>query len=116
MDKYITDFNWPPSLVPHSLPPKRGAPKKVLITGITGQDGIYMTAFLLFHSQDCCEIHGIIRKNSRGVKILHQFSQVCNQIKTECSITLHHGDVTDTFFMLKIIKEHKFDYVYNFAA
>lgn len=44
---------------------------RILITGITGQDGIYMTAYLLFHLRDCAFIiHGIVRKNSVGLKIL----------------------------------------------
>jgi GDP-D-mannose dehydratase len=40
--------------------------EKVLVTGITGQDGLYMAAHLLLNEKDT-EIHGIVRKNSRGL-------------------------------------------------
>jgi GDPmannose 4,6-dehydratase len=80
--------------------------KSVLITGITGQDGLYMTAFILKNQPDWT-IHGIVRKNSLGLPIVKLMSS---------EIILHYGDVTDSHFMLKVIADSKPFYVYNFAA
>ena len=70
----------------------------------------------MFNTSDKCEIHGIVRKNSRGLKVLEQFEKVCNQINLECSINLHYGDVSDSIFMINLIKTNNFDFIYNFAA
>ena len=85
-------------------------PKRVaLITGITGQDGLYMTAHLLYLQTDYnYTVHGIVRKNSQGLQILEQLNSD--------KIHFHFGDVTDSLFMFKILAEMQPDEVYNFAA
>lgn len=79
--------------------------KKVLITGITGQDGSFLAEFLL---EKGYEVHGIIRRNSteRHDRIVH----IENKIK------LHYGDMTDSLNIVRIIREIEPDEIYNLAA
>jgi GDPmannose 4,6-dehydratase len=80
--------------------------KKALIFGITGQDGSYMTDFLLAKGYD---VHGVARRTS--VPNTTRFEpKVLNQIH------LHSGDVTDAGSVTRIISEVKPDEIYNFAA
>ena len=74
--------------------------KKVLITGITGQDGLYLSEFL--RSKDY-EVHGVIRRSSR------------NDAHTDHCI-LHYGDLTDSTNLIRIIKEVEPDEIYNLGA
>ena len=66
---------WPEGIIPLTLEDQKPHDeiKKVLITGITGQDGLYLTAYLLFH-QDTYDyqVHGFVRKNSGGLYMLEQ--------------------------------------------
>jgi GDP-D-mannose dehydratase len=76
--------------------------RRVLITGITGQDGLYLTSYLLFECRDYnYEIHGIVRKNSANLPWLYQMEEVLskNKLTSIRSITLHTGDLTDALFM-----------------
>ena len=76
---------------PQSLPENSyQTKKKVLITGITGQDGLYMTARL--YSQ--YEVHGIVRKNSNGLLLLQDHFP---------NAVLHFGDTTDSLFINQLI-------------
>lgn len=79
--------------------------KKVLITGITGQDGSFLAEFLLEKNY---EVHGIIRRNSteRHDRIAH----------IESKLHLHYGDLTDSLNIVRIIKEVEPDEIYNLAA
>lgn len=79
--------------------------KKVIICGITGQDGSYLAELLLKKNY---EVHGIVRRSSNDnfIRINHLLNR----------ITLHFGDVLDSLSLLKIISEVKPDEVYNLAA
>ncbi|MBI2559341.1 GDP-mannose 4,6-dehydratase [Candidatus Woesearchaeota archaeon] len=78
--------------------------KKVLIFGITGQDGSYLAEFLL---EKGYEVHGLIRKSATGNKknIMHILDR----------ITLHKGDLADATSIYRIIKNVNPLELYNFA-
>jgi GDPmannose 4,6-dehydratase len=86
--------------------------KKVLITGITGQDGSYLAELLL---EKGYEVHGIIRPSSsiRTARIDHLFNDPTIHGK---SLFLHHGDLTDTTNISTLIRDIEPDEVYNLAA
>ena len=86
--------------------------KIALITGITGQDGSYLTEFLLKKNY---QVHGIIRRSSsiNTGRIDHLFND--NNIKNK-SLFLHHGDLTDSMSISKIILKIKPNEIYNLAA
>ena len=83
-----------------------------LITGITGQDGSYLAAFLLDKGY---EVHGIKRRssliNTERIDHLYQDPQEHNR-----NFILHHGDLTDTTSLIRIIQEVQPDEIYNLAA
>ena len=86
--------------------------KKALITGVTGQDGSYLAQFLLDKGY---EVHGIKRRTSliNTDRIDHLFQDPHeNNIK----FNLHHGDLTDTTSLIRIIQEVQPDEIYNLAA
>jgi len=86
--------------------------KTALITGITGQDGSYLTEFLLNKGY---EVHGIIRRsssfNTDRIDYLFEDSNIGNK-----NLFLHHGDLTDSSNLNRIIEVVKPDEVYNLAA
>ncbi|MBD3670372.1 MAG: GDP-mannose 4,6-dehydratase [Gammaproteobacteria bacterium] len=86
--------------------------KKALITGITGQDGAYLAEFLLKKGY---EVHGIKRRtslfNTDRIDHLYQDPHVENR-----NFILHHGDLTDSSSLIRIMQEVKPDEVYNLAA
>jgi GDPmannose 4,6-dehydratase len=86
--------------------------KKALITGITGQDGSYLTEFLL---EKGYEVHGIIRRassfNTKRIDYLFEDPEIGNKI-----LFLHHGDLTDSSNLNRIIEKVKPDEIYNLAA
>lgn len=86
--------------------------KKALITGITGQDGAYLAEFLLTKGY---EVHGIKRRTSlfNTDRIDHLFKDphLPNQ-----KLHLHHGDMTDSSSLLRIIQLVQPDELYNLAA
>ena len=86
--------------------------KKALITGITGQDGAYLAEFLLGKGY---EVHGIKRRsslfNTDRIDHLYQDPHEKNP-----KLVLHHGDLTDSSSLIRIIKEVQPDEVYNLAA
>jgi len=89
--------------------------KVALITGITGQDGSYLTELLI---QKGYEVHGIVRRSSsfnRG-RIDHLTSPDKHTAIIQENPILHHGDLTDASSIEKIMKEVKPDEVYNLAA
>jgi GDPmannose 4,6-dehydratase len=86
--------------------------KKALITGITGQDGAYLAEFLLKKGY---EVHGIKRRtslfNTDRIDHLYQDPHVENR-----NFILHHGDLTDSSSLTRILQQVKPDEVYNLAA
>ncbi len=81
--------------------------KKALITGITGQDGSYLAEFLLAKGY---EVHGIIR----NVSVSH--TDRINHLILHHRITLHHGDLSDTLSLIRIVAAIQPDEIYNLAA
>ena len=86
--------------------------KTALITGITGQDGSYLTELLL---QKGYEVHGIKRRasslNTDRIDHLYQDPHNPNQ-----RLKLHYGDLADAMNLTKIIKECQPDEIYNLGA
>ena len=86
--------------------------KKALITGITGQDGSYLAEFLLNKNY---EVHGIKRRTSliNTDRIDHLYEE---PNKIDRKFILHHGDLTDSTSLIRIIQEVQPDEIYNLAA
>jgi GDPmannose 4,6-dehydratase len=86
--------------------------KKALITGITGQDGSYLTEFLLGKGY---EVHGIIRRSSsfNTSRIDHLYQDPHD---ADRKLILHYGDLTDTSNLVRIISNIRPDEVYNLGA
>jgi len=86
--------------------------KKALITGITGQDGSYLAEFLLNKGY---EVHGIKRRSSsiNTSRIDHLFQ---DPHESNLKFILHHGDLTDSTSLIRIIQEVQPDEIYNLAA
>jgi len=86
--------------------------KKALITGITGQDGSYLAEFLLDKDY---EVHGVRRRTSlfNTDRIDHLYKNIHEE---DVRLILHHGDMTDSSSLLRIIKEIEPDEIYNLAA
>ncbi|MDP2732810.1 MAG: GDP-mannose 4,6-dehydratase [Hoeflea sp.] len=86
--------------------------KKALITGVTGQDGAYLSEFLLAKGY---EVHGIKRRTSlfNTARIDHLFD---GEYGRSGQFVLHHGDMTDSSSLTHILQQTKPDEVYNLAA
>jgi len=86
--------------------------KRAIITGITGQDGAYLAELLL---EKGYEIHGIKRRSSlfNTDRIDHLYQDPHDN---DPRFFLHHGDLTDSSSLIRIIKEVQPDEVYNLAA
>lgn len=86
--------------------------KKALITGITGQDGSYLTELLLGKGY---EVHGIIRRassfNTKRIDHLFEDPKIGNK-----TLFLHHGDLTDSSNLNRIIEKVRPDEIYNLGA
>ncbi|URZ03535.1 GDP-mannose 4,6-dehydratase [Clostridium felsineum] len=86
--------------------------KRALITGITGQDGSYLTEFLLNKGY---EVHGIIRRsssfNTKRIDHLFEDPKIGNK-----KLFLHHGDLTDSSNLNRLIEKVKPDEIYNLGA
>ena len=85
---------------------------RALITGITGQDGSYLAEFLLSKGY---EVHGIKRRTSliNTGRIDHLFQE---NHEPNLKFILHHGDLTDSTSLIRIIQEVQPDEIYNLAA
>ena len=81
--------------------------KKALITGITGQDGSYLAELLL---EKGYEVHGIIRR----VSVFN--TERIDHIMGNPNLHLHHGDVTDSSNINKLMSSIQPEEVYNLAA
>jgi GDPmannose 4,6-dehydratase len=86
--------------------------KIALITGITGQDGSYLAEFLLGKGY---EVHGIKRRTSlfNTDRIDHLYQ---DRHEKNVRFFLHHGDMTDSSSLIRIIQEVQPDEIYNLAA
>ncbi|MBZ9632339.1 GDP-mannose 4,6-dehydratase [Salegentibacter sp. LM13S] len=86
--------------------------KKALITGITGQDGAYLSEFLLKKGY---EVHGIKRRSSQfnTSRIDHLYQ---DPHETNRNFVLHYGDMSDSTNLIRLIKEIQPDEIYNLAA
>ncbi|MDA3833986.1 MAG: GDP-mannose 4,6-dehydratase, partial [Spirochaetales bacterium] len=86
--------------------------KKALITGITGQDGAYLAELLLKKGY---EVHGIKRRSSmfNTARIDHLYQDPHSENKR---FFLHHGDLTDSSSLIRIIEKVQPDELYNLAA
>ena len=86
--------------------------KKALITGITGQDGSYLSEFLLDKGY---EVHGIVRRASSFNR--QRIDRLCtNPDIYGQKLFLHYGDLVDAGRMVKLVSEVKPDEIYNLAA
>lgn len=81
--------------------------KTALITGVTGQDGSYLSEFLL---EKGYEVHGIIRRSSVST------TQRIDHLLEKNLIKLHEGDMSDSSSLIRIIGEVEPDEIYNLAA
>lgn len=81
--------------------------RTALITGITGQDGSYLSEFLLEKNY---EVHGIVRRSSVDKK------ERIEPLLANPSFHLHYGDMTDAVSLIRIVSEVKPDEIYNLAA
>lgn len=86
--------------------------KKALITGITGQDGAYLSEFLIKKGY---EVHGIKRRASQfnTDRIDHLYQ---DPHESHRNLVLHYGDLTDSTNLIRIIQEVQPDEIYNLAA
>jgi GDPmannose 4,6-dehydratase len=86
--------------------------KKALVTGITGQDGAYLTELLLKKGY---EVHGIKRRTSliNTQRIDHLYH---DQHEQGASLKLYYGDLTDSTNLIRIIQQVKPDEIYNLGA
>jgi GDPmannose 4,6-dehydratase len=86
--------------------------KRALITGVTGQDGAYLAELLLTKGY---EVHGIKRRaslfNTARIDHLHEDSY-----EAKNRFSLHHGDLTDTSNLVKVIHDVQPDEIYNLGA
>ena len=81
--------------------------KTALITGVTGQDGSYLSELLLEKGYD---VHGIIRRSSV------EFRERIAHLEDNENFHLHYGDLTDSMSLVKVIGTVKPDEIYNLAA
>ncbi len=86
--------------------------KRVLITGITGQDGSYLTEILI---EKGYEVHGIIRRsssfNTGRLEHLYSDKEILNK-----KMFLHYGDLVDTSNLNRLLEKIEPDEIYNLAA
>lgn len=86
--------------------------KVALITGVTGQDGAYLSELLLSKGYT---VHGVKRRSSlfNTDRIDHLYQ---DQHESKVKFKLHHGDLTDSTNLIRIIQEVQPDEIYNLAA
>ncbi len=86
--------------------------KKAIITGITGQDGSYLSEFLLNKGY---EVHGIKRRSSsfNTSRINHLYE---DPHENDPKLILHYGDLTDSTNLIRVIQQVQPDEIYNLGA
>ncbi len=82
--------------------------KRALITGITGQDGSYLTEFLI---EKGYEVHGIVRRSSSVNR-----TRIDQMREAKVPLFLHYGDLTDGSSINRLLREVKPDEIYNLGA
>lgn len=86
--------------------------KKAFITGVSGQDGSYLSELLL---EKGYEVHGLVRRSS-----VNKYKRIEHLIKdvhiTNNNFYLHYGDMTDSSNLVRLLQEIKPDEIYNLAA
>ncbi len=86
--------------------------KRALITGITGQDGSFLTELLLGKGY---EVHGVIRRastiNTWRINHLYDDPEILDK-----KLFLHYGDMTDSSSLIRLLQEIQPDEIYNLAA
>lgn len=86
--------------------------KRALITGVTGQDGAYLAAFLL---EKGYEVHGIKRRsslfNTARIDNIYEDPHIPSR-----HFILHYGDMTDSSSLIHIVQKVQPDEIYNLAA
>lgn len=86
--------------------------KRALITGVTGQDGAYLSRLLL---EKGYEVHGIKRRssqfNTQRIDDLYK-----DQHEENVNFFLHYGDLTDSTNLIRIVQEVQPDEIYNLGA
>lgn len=87
--------------------------KVALITGITGQDGSYLTELLISKGY---VVHGIVRRSSsfNTARVQHLYDNPVTH--TEGNMKLHYGDLTDSTNLVKLVHEIQPDEIYNLGA
>lgn len=81
--------------------------KKALITGVTGQDGSYLSEFLIKKGYD---VHGTIRRSSVD------FRERIAHLEGNPHFHLHYADMTDSMSVIQVLNKVRPDEVYNLAA
>lgn len=86
--------------------------KRALVTGVTGQDGAYMSGYLL---EKGYEVHGVKRRsssfNTQRLEDIYQDPHVDDR-----RFILHYGDLTDSTNLIRIVQEVQPDEIYNLGA
>lgn len=85
--------------------------KKALITGITGQDGSYLTELLL---EKGYEVHGIVRRASNFNT--NRIDSIYEDLHNKPKLILHFGDLSESSVIDKLVREIQPDEVYNLGA
>ena len=101
------------------------AKKKAFLTGITGQDGSYLTDFLLAKNY---EVHGLVRRSSvfnrQRLEHIYQatrrsaqsFLEYGTDIEQKSNLILHYGDLSDGSSLARLIAKIQPDEIYNLGA
>ena len=86
--------------------------KKALITGVTGQDGAYLTELLLAKGY---EVHGVKRRSSsfNSARVDHLYQ---DPHEADARFFMHYGDLTDSTNLIRLVQETQPDEIYNLAA
>ena len=89
--------------------------KVALITGITGQDGAYLSELLL---EKGYQVHGIKRRSSsfNTERIDHLYTDQHDMVANTPNLTLHYGDLSDSMSLVRIIQHIQPDEIYNLGA
>lgn len=85
--------------------------KKAFITGVTGQDGAYLSHWLL---QQGYEVHGLVRRSS--IQKYDRIQSLIKDVHRADNFFLHYGDVTDSISLMRIVNQLRPDEIYNLAA
>src|ERR1700733_1934801 len=88
------------------------AQRRALITGVTGQDGAYLAELLLSKGY---EVHGVKRRSSsfNTARVDHLYRDPHDSTD---GFYLHHGDVTDSTNLIRLVQEVQPNEIYNMAA